>query len=100
MRNIMTGHKFTTVTVQLEDRPGDGVRVYSQQLPGLILSGADKESILKQIVPTIERLLAHIGLTNIVIHPSRPLTSVMNGDNPQEWDVHVQEFVVEYDQAA
>jgi hypothetical protein len=52
------------VKVIVEDRPDGGVRVWSNDVPGLILSGKDRIRVLGDIEPAVRALLAHKG-----IHP-------------------------------
>lgn len=47
------------VTITLEDREDGGLRVYSDDLPGLILSHSDRTKVGSDIVPAIDALIAH-----------------------------------------
>lgn len=49
------------VTVMLEEPPEGGMRVYSDELPGLILSGPNKAKIISAIEPAVRALLALKG---------------------------------------
>lgn len=44
--------------VKIESRPDGGIRVSSDDMPGLILSGPNRKSILAAVAPAIEALLA------------------------------------------
>lgn len=45
------------VTISIERRPDGGVRVYSDDMPELVLSGRDVASVLRDIVPAVETIL-------------------------------------------
>ena len=96
----MTEQKYATIKVQIIDREDGGVRVFSDDLPGLILSGEDNEVVVAAIVPAIEAILTHMGFEGFSVHPSRKLAEIVDGDNPQDFDVHVKQFVVEWAKAA
>lgn len=49
------------VNITLEDRPDGGLRVSSEELPGLILSGSNKGQVLSAIEPAVRTLLAMKG---------------------------------------
>jgi hypothetical protein len=96
----MNAHRFATVTVSLQDREDGGLRVFSDDLPGLILSGPEKKDVIKGIVPAITAILNHSGLKDFSVHPSKSVLDILNGRNPQDVDMHVKRFVVEYLKAA
>jgi hypothetical protein len=50
------------INVTCEDRPDGGVRVYSDQLPGLILSGKDRAKVLAGIEPAVKVFLQRQGV--------------------------------------
>ena len=47
------------VNVLIQDRPGGGIRVSSDELPGLILSGPDRVKVMAAI-PAAVRALLHL----------------------------------------
>lgn len=96
----MGAHNYTTITVSLEDREDGGARVCSNDLPGLILSGPDRRAVIEFIAPTMKAILEHLGFKGIMIHPSKSVAEILDGGNPQDVDMHVQQFVVEYRHAA
>jgi|HubBroStandDraft_2_1064218.scaffolds.fasta_scaffold11849_5 hypothetical protein len=106
---------MTTVCVTLEDREDDGLRVYSDELTGLILSGADKMAVMEKICPAIAAIFKEAANLDVVVKPAKPLAEVLDGKNPQKLDVsihkngeahrgnsniHTKVFVVEFRQAA
>lgn len=64
----MTNHDFSVVSVTMEDREDGGLFVYSEDLPGLILSGPDKDAICNCIAPAIEAIFRHKGYSYVSVH--------------------------------
>lgn len=92
---------FSVVTVTLEDRPGDdGLRVYSTDLPGLILSGSDRDAVCDAILPSIKAIFEHRGISDLHIYPARPLSEVLDQDGKRDVAMHIQQFIVEMRRAA
>src|SRR5580704_15139118 len=93
---------LTVVTVTLEDRGDGGLRVYSDDLPGLILSGSNRESVADKIAPAIQALFAHKGCRGVIVRAAQPLSAVLQKASPRDMDVHVhhEQFVVELPEAA
>ena len=96
----MHENEFATITVSLLDREDGGVRVQSDDLPGLILSGPNKEEVIHSIIPAMSALLDHLGFRDFHIYPSRTVSDIMESENPQNLDMHVQKYVVKYAKAA
>jgi hypothetical protein len=69
-QTIMSRQTMSVVTVTIEDREGEGLRVYSDNLPGLILSGADKAKVCSWIAPAIQALFEHGGHT-VTVHATK-----------------------------
>jgi hypothetical protein len=87
---------YSVVTVTLEDRNDGGLRVYSDDLPGLLLSGPDKQNVCERIAPAIQALFEHKGVRVANVIPSQPIPDVMRQPSPRDLDMHVQHetFVV------
>ena len=96
------GRRVAVVTVTLEDRSDGGLRVFSEVLPGLILSGPDKRAVAESIAPAIQALFEHQGYQILGVHPHQPIPEVMKAPSPRTIDMHVHEeqFVVELKDAA
>jgi hypothetical protein len=47
------------VVVTLEDREDGGVRAYSEDIPGFLLSNSDPVAVLKDIEPALEEILSY-----------------------------------------
>ena len=88
------------IAVTLDDRSDAGLRVYSDDLPGLILSGPDKTIVCDAIVPAIRDLLERRGLHVSDVRLSKSPAEVVKMPAPRALDVHVRQFVVEYKAAA
>lgn len=87
---------YSVVTVTLEDRADGGLRVRSEDLPGLILSGPDKHRVCDSIAPAIKALLEHKGIRVANVAPSQPIQDVIRQPSPRDLDMHVKHeaFVV------
>jgi hypothetical protein len=90
----------TIVTVTLEDKAEGGLFVYSDDLPGLILSGPDAQHICDCIIPAIEAIFRHKGFADVHVHSEKPLRDVLKLASPRSVDMHVQRFIVEFKHAA
>ncbi|MCW5713141.1 MAG: hypothetical protein KIT43_01320 [Bauldia sp.] len=93
---------LTIVNVVLEDREGGGLRAFSHDLLGLILSGAEREAVISKIAPAIVALFEYRGFRNVTVRPAKPLNEVLQLSSPRDVDVHIQteQFVVELPAAA
>lgn len=104
----MTLNNITVVNVDITEREDGGIRVSSRDLPGLLLSGDNKEAIISSIAGAIEAIFEHRGYMNIKVDMARPVNEIMNGGTPQDVDVcvnheqinHFEQFVVAMDLAA
>lgn len=92
---------LAVVTVTLEDRPDGGLRVSSENLPGLILSTRERERAADLIVPAIQAIFRHRG-KEVTVHPAREPRDLLRQASPRDVDVHVkrEQYVVEVLQAA
>ena len=90
----------TIVTVTLEDRDDGGLFVFSNDLPGLILSGPDKNAICDCIIPAIQAIFEHKGFGEVHVHTETPISDALKLASPRNVDMHVQRFIVEFKKAA
>lgn len=81
---------YSVVTVTLEDRADGGLRVLSEDLPGLILSGPDKNKVCDSIAPAIKALLEHKGIRVASVSPSQPIKDVIRQPSPRDLDMHIK----------
>jgi hypothetical protein len=82
--------RWLYLTVMLEDRDDGGLNVSCEDLPGLILSGSDKQKIFDAIAPAIQALLEFKGFKKVRVHHSSPLAEILKRESPRGMDVHVQ----------
>lgn len=68
---------MTAITLHIENRPDGGVRVSSSDLPGLVLSGDDREKVFDDIGRAINGLLVFKEKTK----PGVALEAALNGAN-------------------
>jgi len=98
--------ELTIVTVTLEDRDDGGLRIFSDDLPGLIMSVKNRDGIEAKIVKAIEILFDYKGYKGVRVRSTIPIQSVMQQEGPHDVDMHVQherrqeQFVVELPAAA
>lgn len=55
----MADTEIMTFAVMFERRENGGLRVWSDDVPGLFLSGADAHAVLSDVVQALETLLEH-----------------------------------------
>ncbi len=103
----MTKHTYAVVTVTMEDRTDGGLRVFSADLPGLVLSGPDKMIVAKQTVTAIKALFELKGHSHVHVSPAKSPTEALKLPSPRDVAMHViaaaaqlEQFVVEYKEAA
>ena len=84
------------VTVAVTGRPDGGIRVTSDDVPGLLLSGSDRQRIWSVVGPSVQHLLrANSGLD--VVRVTGPMTPPLaDGDVA----MRVEHLIVEYRAAA
>jgi hypothetical protein len=89
----------TTVSVTIIDREDQGLRVYSDDLPGLILSGPNKHEVMARIVPAICALFKAAKKLNVKVTPAKSLVDILEQPSPRTISMRVHEqtqvYVVE-----
>ncbi len=48
------------ITIHLQRRPDGGLRVWSDDMPGLVLSHRDPERVLEDIIPAVETIVSEM----------------------------------------
>lgn len=93
--------QVAVVTVSIEDRGDGGLRVSSDVLPGLILSGRDKKAVWESIAPAIRAIFQRKG-KQVTVYPNQPFMDVMRQASPRmvDMNVHQEQFVIELLEAA
>lgn len=69
--------KSFKVTVNFERRADGGLRVWSEDIPGLVLSHHDVDGVLEDVKTAIRTILAHRLNTNIEVRPLEDLREVL-----------------------
>jgi hypothetical protein len=57
------------VVVCFERRPDGGLRVYSDDVPGLVLSHTDIDGVLEDVVDALKVILSHRLKTDVDVQP-------------------------------
>jgi hypothetical protein len=102
MVETMSPHRFIVVSVTLSGRDDGGLNVSSDELPGLILSGSNRETIAAAIAPTIVAIFEHRGFRNILVHRGTPVAAILSSDEAGHASVQggvdrveTEQFVIE-----
>ena len=64
---------YFKVTVSLEPRSDGGLRAYSDDVPGFVLSHSDAKAVIADIKPALERCLSHMFKGKVMVEPLSPL---------------------------
>lgn len=91
----MSSARFIVVKVTLHEREGGGLRVSSSSLPGLILSGADRQAVFDKIGPTIQVLLRRQGVQPVTVECATSVEEVLRKTPPCDLDMHVRSFATQ-----
>jgi len=94
----MSARKFIILSVTLASREDGGLKVSSDDLPGLILSGSDRDKTAAAIAPTIEAIFEHRGFGGVRVHRGTPVTEALTPGDPQKVDVHIEHATVQTEQ--
>jgi hypothetical protein len=73
------------VTVMIQRRPDGGLRVWSDDVPGLVLSHGDPEKALADIAPALEVILAEMLGRPVKAEAIHPLTSLARRTGALSW---------------
>jgi hypothetical protein len=94
----MSQHKYIILNVTLAGREDGGLNVGSDELPGLILSGPDRDKIAAAIAPAIKALFEHRGFPNVTVHRGIPVADVLRAHESGAVSVRVEHHGVETEQ--
>ena len=85
---------YLKVAVTFEKRPDGGLCAYSEDVPGLMLSGADAEAVFEDVIPAMEELFRHNRKMDVMFGPVTDLRRLLErgGFLPME-DFEVREYV-------
>lgn len=67
---IRTWKLAREISIRISEREDGGIRVWSDDVPGLVLSGPDKDKVLGDIGPALKALVTHNG--NIELREDHP----------------------------
>lgn len=65
------------VTVTFESRPGGGLRVWSDDVPGLVLSHSDVDAVLEDVKSALEVILSERLCASIEVKPLANVREVL-----------------------
>jgi len=61
------------ITIHLQRRPDGGLRAWSDDMPGLVLSHRDPERVLEDIIPAVETIISEMTGQAMKASPLVPL---------------------------
>lgn len=67
------------IVVTFEPRSDGGMRAYSDDVPGFVLSHADPKAVLADVKPALEGILSHIYGAPVVVEQLSPLREYLSG---------------------
>jgi hypothetical protein len=75
---------FLTIQVILEKREDGGLRAYSNDIPGLILSNKNPELVLEDIVPALEMIVRQNFDLNLKFRMAQTPSEYRAGDKSRD----------------
>lgn len=86
--------QFSKITVTFERRPDGGLRAYSDDIPGLVLSNIDPEKVFDDVIPAIEFILSEMWGVEVeanILFPIRdePIIPAFIANKALEYVAHV-----------
>lgn len=75
MRTPRQDQRRLKVVVRLESRDDGGLRAYSDDIPGFVLSHHDPQAVLADIVPALEFMLSEIWDTRVLATNLEPISA-------------------------
>jgi hypothetical protein len=88
-----TARRFAKVVVAFERRDDGGLRAYSDDVPGFVLSHKDPSAVIRDIAPVLERILSAIWGVKVT---ASPLPHVGEIDQDDQDDPNTEESVAAY----
>lgn len=87
-------NRYVKVAVTFERRPDGGLRVYSDDVPGLMLSGSNADAVVADVIPALETLFAYNRKMSVKFGPVSDIRSFLEDNG---WllkkDVETREYV-------
>jgi hypothetical protein len=94
----MSPHTYIVLNVTLAGRDDGGLNVSSDDLPGLILSGSDRQLTAAAIAPAIKAIFEHRGFRDVMVHHGTPIEDLLPPKKPQSISVRVEHGSTETEQ--
>ena len=69
---------YAKIVVTFEPRDDGGLRAYSDDVPGFVLSHSDPKAVLADVKPALEGILSHIYGTQVVVEELPALRKHLN----------------------
>ena len=73
--------RFAKIIVTLELREDGGLRAYSDDVPGFVLSHHDARAVISDIQPALETILSAMWGFPVIASPLRPLKQIDEDDD-------------------
>ena len=70
---------YAKIVVTFEPREDGGLRAYSDDVPGFVLSHPDADAVLADVKPALEGILSHIYGAEVVVERLSSLRKHLNG---------------------
>lgn len=94
--------RYLKVTVIFEPRGDGGLRAYSEDAPGLVLSGSDSEALYNDMIPSLETLFEHNRGIRLKFAPTAEMATILNkgGFLPPAGPKELREYVAPWEREA
>jgi hypothetical protein len=67
---------FGRILVVFENRPDGGLRVYSDDVPGFVLSHSDGDAVMSDVKVALETIIGEMVGEAVVVEPVEPSTAL------------------------
>ena len=92
---MTTGHLPAKIVVSFERRADGGLRAYSDDVPGFVLSHSDSQAVLDDVKPALEEILSHMFGGHVVVEELSRLHDQVSGLLPEQQSIAAQrEYVM------
>ena len=71
------------ITVTFEERPDGGLRAYSDDVPGFVLSHSDPQAVMDDVKPALEAILSEMLDAEVVVDELNELADVLDKIKPK-----------------
>jgi hypothetical protein len=70
---------YAKIVVTFEQRADGGIRAYSDDVPGFVLSHTNIDAVLADVRPALEGILSHVYGAPVIVEPLPPLREHLSG---------------------